>query len=185
MQQPFDAMTQGIILGGLRNKNEIRVLLCYLLNSIGTEISKTGLNNIIQSTQLVNFFETNDSLSQMVESGLVSSVFHDGEEYFSLTPEGVEFAEKLDTLLPSYIREAVVNEAIGVVAREKMRGSVDVKTEKLEHGYHVILSVYDGDTVMMRTVLYAADAIQADAVGEKFLQNPEKLYTGIIDILTE
>lgn len=181
----FDALTEGIITGGLRNKSEIRVLLCYLMKSINTEISKTGLNTIIQSTQLVNFFETNDALAQLIESGLVEVSVHDGDEYYRLTREGNSVADKLDTTVPIFVRETVVKEAIGVVAREKMLGSVDVKTEKIENGYHVTLSVYDGDTIMMRTVLYTSDRLQAEAVEEKFLQDPEKLYGGIIDILSQ
>lgn len=181
----FDALTEGIRIGGLRNKSDIKILVCYLLKSIGTEISKTGLNNIMQSTQLVNFFETNDAISQLIENKLVKSEFHDGDDYYCLTRDGADVADKLEMTVPFSVREAVVNEAITVVAREKMRGSVEVTTEKLEHGYHVILSVYDGDTVMMRTILYAADMLQAEAVGEKFLRQPEKLYSGIIDLLTQ
>ena len=63
MADHFDAFTEGVALGGLRTKNEIRVLLCYLLGNISSEISKSGLNEIIQSLQLINFFETNSALA--------------------------------------------------------------------------------------------------------------------------
>ena len=53
MAQNFDAFTEGVGLGGIRTKNEIRVLLCYLLSGISTEISKSGLNEVLQSLQAV------------------------------------------------------------------------------------------------------------------------------------
>lgn len=183
-EKQYDAFTEGIIFGGLRTKNEIRVLLCYLLKNIDCEVSKSGLNEILQTTELVNFFESNSSLAALAEDGLVHRTVRDGEEFYSLTEEGKDFADKLDTALPLHVREAVVKAAIGIVAREKMRGVVDVRTEKLEKGCNVIMTIRDGGDIMMQTVLYAADTMQAEAVGESFMKCPEKLYGGIIDLLT-
>lgn len=184
MADHFDAFTEGIVLGGLRTKNEIRVLLCYLLNNISTELSKTGLNEVIQSLQLVNFFETNSALASLRESGLISVSEHDGDEYYTLNEAGREYAERLDTDLPINVRESVVKAAMAMAAREKLRGAADAQIKKLERGYHVILTVRDKDEVMMRTTLYAADAMQAEVVSESFLAAPEKLYSGLIDLLT-
>ena len=184
MADHFDAFTEGVTLGGLRTKNEIRVLLCYLLGSISSELSKSGLNEVIQSLQLVNFFETNSALASLTESGLIRVTEHDGDEYYALNEAGKEYAERLDTDLPIHVREAVVKAAMGMAAREKLRGAADVKIEKLERGCHVILTVRAHGEVMMQTTLYAADALQAEAVGESFLAAPEKLYTGVIDLLT-
>ena len=184
MAEKFDTFISGVAIGGVRTKNEIRVLLCYILKSIGSEISKTGLDELIQSTQLANFFEINSALASLSENGLVDVSLHDGDDYYRLTEDGVKYADRLDTDLPVGARETAVRAALGIVAREKMRGYTDFKIEKLERGCHVILTVSDGDTVMMQTVLYAADTMQAEAVGESFLRAPEKLYSGIIDLLT-
>ena len=171
-------------LGGLRTKNEIRVLLCYLLNNISAEISKTGVNEIIQSLQLVNFFEVNSALASLAESGLVTVSTHDGDEYYAIAEAGKALADRLDTELPLSVREAAVKAAVGIVAREKMRGSADVELRKLERGYHVVMTVRDQGGIMQQTVLYAADILQAEALGESFMNAPEKLYAGIIEILT-
>ena len=184
MAEHFDAFTEGVALGGLRTKNEIRVLLCYLLGSISSELSKSGLNEVIQSLQLINFFETNSALASLTEAGLVSVTEHDGDEFYTLNEAGRAYADRLDTDLPINVREAVVRAAMGMAAREKLRGAADVAVEKLERGCHVVLTIRDHDEVMMQTRLYAADAMQAEAVGERFLAAPEKLYAGVIDLLT-
>ena len=139
---------------------------------------------VLQSLQLVNFFETNSALSSLAEAGLVTVSEHDGDEYFTLTDAGREFAGRLDTELPLTLRENVVRTAVGMAAREKMRGSTDVTVEKLDRGYHVVLTVSNNGEVMMRTTLYAADSLQAQALGDSFLNAPEKLYGAIIDTLT-
>ena len=184
MAQNFDAFTEGVGLGGIRTKNEIRVLLCYLLSGISTEISKSGLNEVLQSLQAVNFFETNSALASLAEAGLVTVTEHDEDEYFTLTEAGREFAGRLDTELPLTLRENVVKAAVGMAAREKMRGSTDVEIVRLRRGYHVVLTVSDHGEVMLRTTLYAADSLQAQALGDAFLNAPEKLYGAVIDTLT-
>ena len=184
MAQSFDAFTEGVGLGGLRTKNEIRVLLCYLLGNLSGEISKSGLNDVLQSLQVVNFFETNSALSSLAEAGLAVMSEHDGDEYYALTDAGRELADRLDTELPLTLRENVVKAAVGMAARERMRGSTDVAIEKLDRGYHVTMTVSDQGVVMMQTVLYAADILQAEALGESFLAAPERLYGGIINDLT-
>jgi hypothetical protein len=37
---------------------------------------------------------------------------------------------------------------------------------------------------MQQTTLYAADILQAEALGERFMDAPDKLYAGIIETLT-
>ena len=184
MAENFNAFTEGVALGGLRTKNEIRVLLCYLLKNISAEISKSGLNEIIQSLQLINFFEVNSALASLAEAGLVRVSEHDGDEYYSLAEAGGTYADRLDTDIPINVREAVVRAAVGMVAREKMRGSADAAIEKLDRGYHVILTIRDQDEIMQQTTLYAADILQAETLGERFMEAPEKLYAGIIDLLS-
>lgn len=183
MNDNYDAFTQGTTLGGLHNQNDIKILLCYILKSLGISLSRSALTEILQTAQLVNFFEINNALSVICETGLVVCEKRGDEEYFSLSDDGYSVAEKLDTELSLLVRDAAVKAAVGVVAREKMKGSVETKIQKLSQGYNVILSIKDADTVMMQTVLYAADSLQAQAIEESFLSNPEKLYLSIIDSL--
>ena len=161
MSEYNDAFTQGTTLGGLRNQNDIKILLCYILKSLGMPLSRSALTEILQTAQLVNFFEISNALSA----------------------DGFSVAEKLDTELPLLVRDAAVKAAVGVVAREKMKGSVETEVQKLSKGYNVILSIKDADTIMMQTVLYASDSLQAQTIEESFLNNPEKLYLSIIDSL--
>ncbi len=185
MQQDYDAFTGGTDLGGMRTKNDIRILLCYVLKSLEVPFSKSDLNEALQRASLANFFEINDALSSLRQNGLAFSEERDGDEFFMLTPAGNTVADRLETELPKHAKDAAVAAAMDLLAQEKARGGTDIRIEKLEKGYHVILSVMDGETLMMQTVLYAADSLQANSICERFLQAPEKLYAGIVDILTK
>ena len=52
----YDAFTAGIEPGGLRTKNDIRIMVCYILNSVKAPLSKENILNILQEKGLANYF---------------------------------------------------------------------------------------------------------------------------------
>ena len=181
----FDAFTQGISVGGMRTKNDIRILLCYILKTINEPISKTQLDTLFTTTELANFFEVGDALAQLKASDVVNVVSDEaGEDFYSLTPAGRDASDNLETDVPVSTRKKAVSAAMEILAREKNKRYTEAKIEKLNRGYNVMLSIKDGDTVMMQTVLYAADSLQANVLCDNFTADPSKLYGGIIELLT-
>ena len=183
MTNDFDALTQDVGIGGIRTKYGIRILLCYILKNVKSEVSRTAFSEILRSSELVNFFEINPALDSLSENGLVELIEKEDDDYFVITPEGISVAEKLQTDIPITAREKALATAFSVVTRERLKGSVDYKIEKAENGYYVTLTVYDGSELMMKTRLFSADYLQAQLVGENFIRNPNRLYEGIIDAL--
>lgn len=183
METNFDAFTEGIVLGGMRTKNDVRILLCYILKSLDAPFSKAGLNEVLQSTALANFFEVNDALSALTQSDLISLEKRNDDDYYTLTERGREIADRLETDLPLQVRKTAVASAVSLLSRERIRFGTSAEIKKLSKGYHVVLSIRDGDTLMMQTVLYAADSLQANHIADSFLKNPQALYSGIIDAL--
>lgn len=183
MANEFDALTQDVGIGGVRSRLGIRVLLCYILKNVKSEVSRTAFGEILRSSELVNFFEINPALDMLFESGLVTRTEKEDDDYFSITEEGISVAEKLQTEIPLTAREKALSVAFTVVARERLKGSVNYTVEKTENGCYVTLTVRDGETLMMETKLFSADSMQAQLVGENFMKHPEKLYEGIIDAL--
>ena len=183
MSDTFDALTQGVVIGGARSKYTIRVLLCYILKNVESSVSRSAFVEILQTTGLVNFFEINPALDSLSENGLVQLIEKDDDDYFVITPEGISVAEKLQTDISITAREKALSTAFAVVTRERLKGSVDYTIEKSENGYYVTLTVYDGNELMMKAKLFSADYLQAQLVGENFVRNPNRLYEGIIDAL--
>lgn len=184
MAVQYDAFTAGTGLGGMRTKNDIRILICYILKTLGVPFARTALCEALGATSLANFFEVNDALSAVAQAGLALCERQNGDEFFELTDAGREVADRLETDLPLHVRSAAVAAALELLAREKAKGGTEARIEKCEEGYRVILSVKDGETLMMQTVLYAADSLQANSLCESFLRRPEALYAGIIELLT-
>jgi hypothetical protein len=183
MDNHYDALTGGITIFGMRSKGDIRILLCYILKSLNVPFSRSALSEVLQTTSLANFFEVNDALSVLREDKLIVSETRENEEYFSLSPRGRDVADRLETDLPMVVRKAAVAAAMELLARERAACGANAEIIRLEKGYHVRLTVKDGDTVMMETLLYAADSIQANAIADSFMAAPGNLYSGIIESL--
>lgn len=169
----------------MRTKNDIKILLCYILKSIDAPITKQQLDLLFQTTELANFFEVGDAVSSLIESGLISvQTDENGEESFCVTALGRETSESLETDISSSTRKKAVSAAMEILARAKTKRYIETKIEKLEKGYNVVLSIKDGEELMMQTVLYAADSIQANLICDNFSADPSRLYAGIIELLT-
>lgn len=52
----YDAFTAGVEPGGLRTRDEIRILLCYLLTSVNAPLSREDILQSVQGLGLANYF---------------------------------------------------------------------------------------------------------------------------------
>ncbi len=180
----YDAFTAGTELGGMRIKSDIRILVCYMLKTIDASFPRAAFCEALGTTALANFFEVSDALAAVSDAGLAVCERREDDDYYTLTDAGREVADRLETDIPKHVRSTAVTAAIELLARMKAKGGTEARIEKLPKGYHVVLSVKDGDTLMMQTVLYAADSLQANSLCESFLEHPETLYSGVVEALT-
>ena len=58
----FDTFDEGINPGGMRSKNEIKTLICYLYNSVKENIDKGIVIQAILKQGLANYFEFDPTL---------------------------------------------------------------------------------------------------------------------------
>ena len=63
----FDAFAGGIEIGGLRSMLEIKILICYILESVKTPMTRNQICDVLQKTGLVNFFDANSALDELLE----------------------------------------------------------------------------------------------------------------------
>ena len=179
----FDAFTGGIEPGGLRSKNEIKILICYLLASVGAPLSKSDIISIIQDNGLANYFEVTDCLAELAEKG---NVITKGEsnELCTASDTARMIAKQLDTALPPVVRDKAVAAAINLLAKAKRESENTVEIMKTEHGYHVICHISGGEMDLMNFTLYVPDLYQAHMVKSEFQRSPETVYRMLLALVT-
>ena len=94
----FDTFDEGINPGGMRSKNEIKTLICYLYNSVKENIDKGIVIQAILKQGLANYFETSSAFDDLVTNGNLVPA-DDEHKTYALTENGVEIANSLTAFL--------------------------------------------------------------------------------------
>ncbi len=176
----FDAFNEGIEPGGLRNKNEIKLLICYLLKTMDMPISRDQIGNIIQDQSIANYFETMDAISDLLTNGSITSDYIDDKEFLSITDLGRGACEVVEKDLPKTVREKAIKSALKLMTLEKNERDNDVKIEPCEDGYTISFTMKDKDTVLMELSMFVGDSAQADKLKANFIEEPARVYSTIL-----
>ena len=179
-----DTFSEGIAPGGLRDKAQIKLLVCYLLKTLDKSLTRTQINEILQEYKIANYFEVNQALSELVSGGQVTAgVCDDGDEEITITGKSMIDVANIERTIPRSIREKAVNAALKILARERIKRESRVEVTPLDHGYHVHFTVSDMDTELLKVTIYVSDERQIEIVKNNFLDNAVTLYSDVISLL--
>ena len=167
----FDTFDEGINPGGMRSKNEIKTLICYLYNSVKENIDKGIVIQAILKQGLANYFETSSAFDDLVTNGNLVPA-DDEHKTYALTENGVEIAKQLDSILAYSIKEKAYACAVKLLAVKKNEIENKVDIVKSSNGFTVKCSVSGGDMDLMKLDVYAPEMEQALILKKNFLDNP-------------
>ncbi len=179
-----DAFSMGVAPGGLKDRADIKLMVCYLLKSLNKSLTRTQINEILQRHGIANYFEINGAISDLISSGQVTSELSDDEELITITPKAELSVAMIERDLPRSLREKAINAAINVLQRERIKKESTVTVEPHNDGYHVTFTVADMGTELLRITVYVADERQVEIVKHNFYDNAVNIYSDVITSLT-
>lgn len=179
-----NTFNEGVAPGGLREKSEIKLLVCYLLKKLDRPVSRTKINEILQENAVANYFETNEAISELVKTGNITSTLEDGDEIFAITPKAMYEVGTIEKSLPRTIRERTVSTALKIFARDRIERESKVDVTPLENGFHVSFTIEDVGTQLLKLTVFVADMSQVELVKRNFFNNAVSIYSDIISSLT-
>ena len=179
----YDAFAGGIEIGGLRNMLEIKILICYILESVKTPMKRNQICDSLQKTGLVNYFDTNSAIDELLENGTICEKEFAGETHLVVTERGGNSALALEnTLLPG-VRDRAVKAALNIVSRARSERENNVKIENVEDGCNVTFEIQSAGVNLLTLTLNVADILQAEQLKDGFLDDPGALYSDVIERL--
>lgn len=182
----FDTFDEGIAPGGLRSKNEIKILICYLFYSVKENISKEIILNAIQNESLANYFETSSAFDDLINNGnLVEIESDESENHFALTDNGKMIAKQLETTLAYTVKDKAYACATKLLAQKKTQRENSVEIIKIENGFNVIFKILGGTTDLMTFTLYAPTYEQAQMMMNNFYDSPSTVYEVMLALVTK
>ena len=114
------AFSAGVRFGGLTDRTEIKILICYLLTGAKQPLTEQQIVDTIIGQQLVNYFELLDALSHLAEQKLIYEI--DG--MYSITEDGKEISRQLEKVLPFSVRERAYKAVIEVLQYDALKKQV-------------------------------------------------------------
>ncbi|MDL2293420.1 DUF4364 family protein [Ruminococcaceae bacterium OttesenSCG-928-D13] len=174
--------SEGVRPGGLTSSTEIRILLCYLLDHIGTPVSREQIEESLLGESLVNYFAMADSLAQLCSQGLLSCE----DSMYTITDEGRTVGRTLAADVPRTIRDAAVRGVIRAqqyAAKAAAHRSEVIKSDDGK-SRHVRCSIGDDAGTLLLLELYMPDELSAEAVRDKFIQSGDEVYKLVLASLT-
>ncbi len=182
-QDNIDAFTGGVRPDGLKNKSDIKVLVCFLLSHCSQPLSRKDLTDIFLDRGLANYFEANDAISSLVRHENVMENAGDG--VLTITDSGKIIADTLYDALPLTVREKSLDAMSKLINRRHVSKQNKTKIEACDKGYHVTCTVNDGSMETMSVKIYVPTYNYATVVRDRFLDDPETLYRAVMAQLTD
>lgn len=179
----FDTFDEGISLGGIRSKTEVRILICYLFTSVKQPMSKETVVNALLEKGLTNYFEASSCFDDLVKSeNLVPC--EDEKKLFTASANGRMISEQLENSLALTVKERAIECAMTLLEKERTEKENKVTIEKQGNGYIVNCSISGGDMELMSISLFLADSEQARTVKRNFYKNPQLVYKTLLAAIT-
>lgn len=179
----FDTFDEGISLGGVRSKTEIRTLICYIFDRVGIPMKKETIITALQQKGLANYFECSSSFDELYKSKNIEFVDEEKMLYF-ITDSGKLIARQLEDTLAYTVKEKACECTLSLLEKERIEKENVVTITKVDNGYNVTCSISGGDMDLLKFTLYVPDINQARIVRKSFHKNPQQFYNVVIAMLT-
>lgn len=176
-----EAITAGVKPGGLTDRTEIRILLCYLIKTAGP-VTRETLEGALLQEELVNYFEFAGALGELEHQQLVT-IENRG---YKITDKGAKVADTLAEDLPRSVRESAILAVIRLQSWAYRAAQNHAAVEHDANGYKVVCIIRDeGQPESFRLELAMPDALTAEEVKNRFIARGSQIYMSFLEKLTQ
>ncbi len=176
-----DVFFAGVEPGGLYTSQEIKILICYMLDSVGEPMPMRTVTDVLAGRGMANFFEVGAAIDELLRRDHLKE---DEAGQLSVTALGHQAATTLVGLIPYTLRERSVQAALYLMTRRRRERENKVTITPIENGCRVTCAILEGDHDLMNFSLIVGDELQAEMIKNRFLDDPVTLYRGMIAMLT-
>ena len=168
-------------VGFIRDKLEIKFLILYIAARVSEPLPLEGMQELTMCDDGIDYFAFSECLADLVKTEHLR-VLEDGR--YMITEKGRRNSGICESSLPYSVRQlsdkhiAAWNKA--ALRRQQVQSHV---TQRENGTYTVTLRLRDDVDSLMELELMVAGKGDAEALAERFQQEPEKVYAQVIGTL--
>ena len=170
----------------MREKNDIKIFILYLLRNIGYPLEFSELNDVVMRDGLVGYFDFVMCLGELVDSkNIAKSKGPDGQELYSVTAQGVSVSDTLESTLGVSVREKSLKSAMRLLDFKKKGIKSGCTSSPLPDGrflFECYITEKGQDEVRVSVV--ADNKRVLDRMTYNFDNNPEGVFRGLLSVMT-
>lgn len=178
-----DIFKAGVRPGSPASRDEIKMLVCYVLAKMDTGIRFSQLHEALSESSLVNYFDLVQVMEELTVSGHITAS-GDGETIYTAAKPALIVAEEFEHMLPLSVREKAVRATNRELRRRKRLEEVVVNTTRVDGGYQVELALPDQNDVLVSFSLFLSTREECELVRRRFLNDPVYIYQNVVALLT-
>ena len=170
----------------LKEKNDIKIFILYLMRNIGYPLDFANINDIVVQDGVVNYFDFAECFAELIETGNISeSEDENGEKLYSVTEQGKHVSDNLQSELFMMIREKSLKSALRLLDFKKRGSQIKCKSRPQADGSYLLdCSIIESKEEVMKLTLKVDNKKQLDRMVYNFDQRPESVYKGFMAVLT-
>lgn len=181
----YDAFSAGVKPGGLVSRDEIKILICYVMSKIDKPIPERQMKETLHFAGIANYFEIGDAIQQLYSIGHLAREDKDGDEMYRITQTGKDISETLHRSISLSVRERSVEALEKMLSRHKIEKETKIEITKATAGYMISCSFMEGETELMTLRLQLPSQEEAYRVKEHFLENAVEIYIQTTRLMTQ
>jgi len=173
------------MFGGTHELAESKLLLLYILDKIGYPISNTSLTEIVLENNFLNYFQLQQYLGELVNSGFIDISKQGKRQMYSLHTKGKNVLGYFENRI-SDAKKETLNLYFAKrtdLFKEDMHISCDYNPQS-ETDHTVICRIIQDNNVKIEIKINTGNEDTARKICSKWNAQAHKIYTKIMDILT-
>lgn len=169
----------------LKDKNDIKIFILYLLRNIGYPLDFSNINDIVVQDGVVGYFDFADCFAELLDTGNIEEEKVDGTCYYRVTEQGIHVADNLQSNILTAIRERSLKSALRLLSFKKKGSHIKHRSYPLENGgYRLVCSIVEEKEEIMNVSVFLDNKAQLDKMEYNFENNPEVVYRGVLALLS-
>lgn len=165
---------------------DIKLIVLFAIKHLKDYADNAEITDILLHNKIVDYFDMQQCLDEMVKSGMVTAGLADGRHIYSNTKTGQDALEFFAERIPPTVRERLLYSARNRLKAKKNLLSVSAKHHRANELEHVAVCeiTESGEPLFQMSVRLGAEETAKKAC-KIFKSNPQRVYSEVLRLLLD
>lgn len=169
----------------LRDKQDIKIFILYLLHNINQPMDYTDINDIVVQDGLVGSIEFAECFAELLDSGNVLELLENGKAYYIISDQGIHVAENLQSELLGFIKNKSLKSALRLISFKNGGNHIESSFKPRADGrFDFTCRIMKKEETVLEIKLTAENEKQLELMNYNFNDRPEVVLRGVLALLT-